>query len=134
MKPFRSWIQVGLLLAISAWAALNPAYSDDPSLPPDSDRPVAVSPDVESEENSTSAKAAEAKPAKDVLNPEVENSLPTSTVTPPTGESSVPKPQTAVDIDSQFETPIEVNPQSASSSPRGLFSRSEEHTSELQSR
>lgn len=122
MKSLRSWTQVGLLLAISTWTTLNPAHSDDPLLPTESDRPTAVSPDVVSEEDSAPVKGAESKPAVEVLSPEPESSLPTTTATPPTGESSVPKPETPMDIDSQFETPIEVNPQSANSSPRGLFS------------
>ena len=50
MKSLRTWTQVGLLLAISTWAALNPAYSDDTLPAIVSDRPAAVSPDVRSEE------------------------------------------------------------------------------------
>lgn len=126
MKPFRSWTQVGLLLAISTWAALNPAHSDDPSPSTESDRPTAVSPDVVPEDVSASATVTESKPepkpASEALTPEPEGSLPNTTAVPPTGESSVPKPQTPMDIDSQFETPIEVNPQPANTSPRSLFS------------
>lgn len=104
MKPLRSWTQVGLLLAISTWTALNPAQSDDLAVPAQSSRPAAVSPDVVLEE--------EPKPAaSEALSPEPETSLPTTTVMPPTGESNTPRPQTPMDIDAQFETPIEVNPQ-----------------------
>ncbi len=126
MKPFRSWTQVGLLLAISTWTALNPAHSDDPLPLTGSDRPAAVSPDVASEEDSAPATSPESKPepkpATEALSPEPENALPTTTATPPTGESSVPKPEVPMDIDSQFETPIEVNPQPANANPRALFS------------
>lgn len=110
MKPFRSWTQVGLLLAISTWTALNPAHSDDPVPPTESERPTAVSPDVPSQGDSPS------------LSPEPESALPTTTALPPTGESSVPKPQTPMDIDSQFEPPIEVHPQPANGNPRELLS------------
>ena len=126
MKLLRSWTQVGLLLAISTWAALNSAHSDDTLPAIVSDRPAAVSPDVVSEDDSAPATKTESnpepKPAAEALSPEPEISLPTTTATPPTGESSVPKPETPMDIDSQFETPIEVNPQSANTSPRPLFS------------
>ena len=106
MKPLRSWTQVGLLLAISTWTALNSAHSDDPSQPAaQTSRPAAVSPDVVIEEEPKAAVASEA------LAPEPETSLPTTTVMPPTGESNAPKPQTPMDLDAQFETPIEVNPQ-----------------------
>lgn len=126
MKPFRSWTQVGLLLAISTWAALNPAHSDEPQPATEPDRPTAVSPDVTSEDETTPVTTPESKPepkpVSEVLSPEPEGSLPNTTAMPPTGESSVPKPQTPMDIDSQFETPIEVNPQSANANPRSLFS------------
>lgn len=126
MKSLRTWTQVGLLLAISTWTALNSAHSDDTLPATVSDRPAAVSPDFASEDDSVPDTKAESKPepkpTSDVLSPEPENSLPTTTVTPPTGESSVPKPETPMDIDSQFETPIEVNPQPTSTSPRSLFS------------
>ena len=126
MKSLRTWTQVGLLLAISTWAALNPAHSDDTLPETVSDRPAAVSPDVAPEEVSVPATKSESnpepKPVAEALRPEPESSLPTTTATPPTGESSTPKPETPMDIDSQFETPIEVNPQSANSNPRGLFS------------
>lgn len=126
MKPFRSWTQVGLLLAISTWTALNPAHSDDPLPATEFDRPAAVSPDVSSEEEPAQATRSETKPepklAAEALSPEPESSLPTTTATPPTGESSVPKPEVPMDIDSQFETPIEVNPQPANTNPRALFS------------
>ncbi|MBC7820597.1 MAG: hypothetical protein IAG10_27245 [Planctomycetaceae bacterium] len=111
MKPLRSWTQVGLLLTISTWTALNSAHSDDPAQPvAESSRPAAVSPDVVLEEE---PKAAQPPAASEALSPEPETSLPTTTVMPPTGESSVPRPQTPMDIDAQFETPIEVNPQPA---------------------
>ena len=106
MKPLRSWTQVGLLLAISTWTALNSAHSDDPTQPTaQTSRPAAVSPDVVLEEEPKAAVASQA------LSPEPETSLPTTTVMPPTGESNAPKLQTPMDIDAQFETPIEVNPQ-----------------------
>jgi hypothetical protein len=106
MKPLRSWTQVGLLLAISTWTALNSAQSDDPAQPAAiSSRPAAVSPDVVIEEEPKAVIASEA------LAPEPETSLPTTTVMPPTGESTAPKPQAPMDLDAQFETPIEVNPQ-----------------------
>ena len=106
MKPLRSWTQVGLLLAISTWTALNPAHSDDPTQPTaQTSRPAAVSPDVVLEDEPKAVAASEA------LAPEPETSLPTTTVMPPTGESTTPKLQTPMDLDAQFETPIEVNPQ-----------------------
>ncbi|MFM9966370.1 MAG: hypothetical protein ACKV2Q_34775 [Planctomycetaceae bacterium] len=111
MKPLRSWAQVGLLLAISTWTALNPAHSDDPAQPrTDSARRAAVSPDVVVEE--------ELSAESEALSPVPETSLPTTTVMPPTGESLAPKPQTPMDIDAQFETPIEVNPQTAKAADR----------------
>lgn len=126
MKSLRSWTQVGLLLAISTWTALNPAHSDDPLTPTESDRPAAVTPDVASEDDSVPATSSESQPepklATEALSPEPESNLPTTTATPPTGESSVPKPEVPMDIDSQFETPIEVNPQSTNGSPKALFS------------
>lgn len=126
MKPFRSWTQVGLLLAIATWAGMNPAQSDEPSPPTGSDRPTAVTPDVVPDENPTPTTTVESKtetkPTTEGLSPEPESSLPSTTATPPTGDSDAPKPQTPMDIDSQFETPIEVNPQPANNSPRGLFS------------
>ncbi len=126
MKSLRSWTQVGLLLAISTWTALNSAHSDDPLPATESDRPAAVSPDVVSEEDPAPATKAESnpepKPATEALSPEPESSLPTTTATPPTGESSVLKPEVPMDIDSQFETPIEVNPQPTNENPRALFS------------
>lgn len=126
MKSLRTWTQVGLLLAISTWTALNSAHSDDTLPAIVSDRPAAVSPDVVSEGDSVPAtkteSTPESKPATDALSPEPESTLPTTTATPPTGESSVPKPETPMDIDSQFETPIEVNPQPANANPRALFS------------
>lgn len=126
MKSLRTWTQVGLLLAISTWAALNQARSDDTLPAIVSDRPAAVSPDVAPEEDAVPATKTETapapKPATDALSPEPESTLPTTTATPPTGESSVPKPETPMDIDSQFETPIEVNPQPANANPRALFS------------
>ncbi len=113
-------------MAISIWTALNPAHSDDPLSPTESERPAVVNPDVVSEEDTAPATKTESNPepkvAAETLSPEPESSLPTTTVTPPTGESSVPKPETPMDIDSQFETPIEVNPQPANESPRPLFS------------
>ncbi len=125
MKSLRTWTQVGLLLAISTWAALNPAHSDDTLPETVSDRPAAVSPDVAPEEVSVPATKSESnpepKPVAEALRPEPESSLPTTTATPPTGESSTPKPETPMDIDSQFETPIEVNPQPANSNPRALL-------------
>ena len=107
MKPLRSWTQVGLLLAISTWTALNSAHSDDPSQPAAQvfRAAAAVSPDVVIEEEPKAVVASEA------LAPEPETSLPTTTVMPPTGETNAPKPQTPMDLDAQFETPIEVNPQ-----------------------
>lgn len=120
MKSLRSWTQVGLLLAISTWTALHTAHSDDPLPRTEPDRPAAVSPDVASEDDATPSTIPESKPAAEVLSPEPESSLPTTTATPPTGESSVPKPETPMDIDSQFETPIEVNPQSTNANPRAL--------------
>lgn len=128
MKPFRSWTQVGLLVAISAWTALNSAFSEDPAPVAEPDRPAAVSPDVDpetkAEETPTPTIEAkpEPKPAAEPLAPEPEGALPTTTATPPTGESSTPKPKTPMDIDSQFEPPIEINPQPATASPRPLFS------------
>ncbi|TXT23990.1 MAG: hypothetical protein FD138_3139 [Planctomycetota bacterium] len=129
MKPFRSWTQVGLLLAISTWSALNPAHSDDPVPTTESERPAAVTPDVAVEDEpaaTTEVATTEGKPEEkaptESLSPEPESSLPTTTATPPTGESSVPKPETPMDIDAQFETPLEVNPQSAKETPRTLFS------------
>lgn len=122
MKPFRSWTQVGLLLAISTWTALKTAHSDDPKpQAAESSRPAAVSPDLLLEEDggpaavapeakSVDAKSAET-PVAETLRPEPETSLPTTTAMPPTGETGVPKPQTPMDIDSQFEKPIEVSPQ-----------------------
>jgi hypothetical protein len=108
MKPFRSWAQVGLLLAISTWTALNPAHSDDPTPPiTESSRVAAVSPDVVLEDEPQSA---ETSSSANTLSPEPETSLPTTTAMPPTGESNGPKPQTPMDLDAQFETPIEVNP------------------------
>ncbi len=128
MKSLRTWTQVGLLLAISTWTALNPAHSDDPLPPTESERPAAVSPDVASEESSAPATSSESKPgpnpATEALIPEPETSLPTTTATPPTGESSVPKPEVPMDIDSQFETPIEANPRPTNANPRELFSGS----------
>ena len=121
MKPLRSWTQVGLLLAISTWAALNPARSDEPSLPAEPDRSAVVSPDVVAEGDSTPAVVSAPTPAVEALSPEVETSLPTTNATPPTGESSVPKLQKPMDLDSQFEPPIEVNPQPANATPRALF-------------
>ncbi len=113
MKPLRSWTQVGLLLAISTWTALNSAHSDDPMQPTaQSSRPAAVSPDVVLEEEPKAIAASEA------LSPEPESSLPTTTVMPPTGESNTPKPQTPMDLDAQFETPIEVNPQPTNAPPQ----------------
>ena len=103
MKPLRSWTQVGLLLAISTWTALNSAHSDDPTA--QTSRNAAVSPDVVLEDEPKAVAASE------VLLPVPETSLPTTTVMPPTGESITPRPQTPMDIDAQFETPIEVNPQ-----------------------
>ena len=126
MKSLRSWTQVGLLLAISTWMAVNSARSEESVPVADADRPAAVTPDVESDADPIPATTADSKtapkPMSESLSPEVESSLPTTTATPPTGESINPKPQKAVDLDSQFETPIEVNLPSASSSPRGLFS------------
>lgn len=124
MKPFRSWTQVGLLLAISTWSALNPAHSDDPMPPTEFERPAAVTPDVAlDDEPATTATAAkpEEKVATEALNPEPESSLPTTTAVPPTGESSTPKPEKPMDIDEQFETPIEVNSQPAKDAPRTLL-------------
>jgi hypothetical protein len=116
------------LLAISTWTALNSAHSDDPLPSIEPDRPAAISPDVKTEKEALPATTPESQtesPAEPgVLSPEPETSLPTTTATPPTGESSVPKPKTPMDLDSQFETPIEVNPQPAAPSPRGLFSGS----------
>lgn len=109
MKPFRSWAQVGLLLAISSWTALNSARSDDPAQSTEgSSRPAAVSPDVVPDEE---PKAAQPSVASEALSPEPESSLPTTTVMPPTSESTTPKQQIPMDLDAQFETPIEVNPQ-----------------------
>lgn len=126
MKPFRFWAQVGLMLAISTWTALNPAHSDDPMPTTELERPAAVTPDVDPKDEAAPAPTPEAKsepmPAAETLSPEPETALPTTTALPPTGESSRPKPQTPMDIDSQFEPPIEVNPQPASSAPRSLFS------------
>ena len=139
MKSLRTWTQVGLLLAISTWTALNVGYADDPAPSTESPRPAAVTPDVPVEEEpatvaestkpeSTTAesKTTESKPEEkapaESLSPEPESSLPTTTATPPTGESSVPKPLTPMDINSQFETPIEVLPLPANAVPRTLFS------------
>lgn len=122
MKSLRSLAQVGLLLVLSTWSALNPVHSDDPVASKESDRPTAVTPDVPADADTAAATGTSSEPAKEVLSPEPESSLPTTTAMPPTGESSVPKPQTPMDIDAQFETPIEVNPQSTSPTPRGLFS------------
>ena len=127
MKSLRSWTQVGLLLSISAWTALNPAHSEDPLPPQESSRPAAVSPDVTSKGDATPAPTTESKSeptsVAEALSPEPETSLPTTTATPPTGESDVPKPSKPMDIDSQFEPPIEISPQPADSSPQALFSK-----------
>ena len=130
MKSLRTWTQVGLLLTISTWTALNAAHADVPVSAPDSQRPASVSPDVPVEAEAAATSAAESpktetKPddetSTEPLSPEPESSLPTTTSTPPTGESSVPKPKTPMDIDSQFETPIEVNPKSENDGSRPLF-------------
>lgn len=126
MKSLRTWTQVGLLLAISTWTAFNPVRSEDSQSPLEPDRPAAVTPDVVSEDDSDPASKTESKSepkvAAEALSPEPDSSLPTTTVTPPTGESSVPKPLTPMDIDSQFETPIEVNPLPTNAGPRPTFS------------
>lgn len=126
MKPFRSWAQVGLMLAISTWTALNSAHSDDPVPTTESQRAASVSPDVEHKDevapDTTPEAKPESKPAAESLSPEPETALPITTALPPTGESSRPQPQVPMDIDSQFEPPIEVNPQPANSAPRSLFS------------
>ncbi len=117
MKLLRSWTQVGLLLAISTWTALSSAHADNPAT--EFERPAAVTPDVAIEDDP--ATTSPAKALSETLSPEPEALLPITTATPPTGESSVPKPQTPMDINSQFETPIEVNPQPATAAPQPLF-------------
>lgn len=129
MKSLRSWTHVGLLLAIATWTALNPAHSDDPSTSAEEPaRPSVVSPDApEDAAKSNNDSTADAKSANEpndgastaeTLTPEPESALPTTTATPPTGETGAPKPETPLDIDSQFEPPIEVNPQPATSGAR----------------
>lgn len=116
MKPLRSWAQVGFLLAITTWTALNSAQSDDSTQPTtESSRPTAVSPDVVLE---VEPKSTESPAPAETLTPEPEISLPTTTAMPPTGESNSPKPQTPMDLDAQFETPLEVNPLPANPQPR----------------
>ena len=124
MKPLRSWSQFGLLLAISTWTALNTAHSDDPGSPTaDAARPAAVSPDVVTPDAVVEDEAVVNRPktdspqASERLRPEPETTLPTTTAMPPTGDSTgTPKPTTPMDIDAQFEPPIEVNPQAVNPS------------------
>ena len=121
MKSLRTWTQVGLLLAISTWTALNSAHAEDPAPATEFERPAAVTPDVSVEADpATTSPTAELKPES--LSPEPEALLPITTATPPTGESNVPKPLTPMDINSQFETPIEVTPLPANATPQPLFS------------
>ncbi|MCX7421277.1 MAG: hypothetical protein NT013_17285 [Planctomycetia bacterium] len=133
MKSLRPWIQVGLLSVIALWNAAGAVCSEEPSKPAvDVPQPAAVAPEVKSEELSldepkpatekpteekvAEEKSAEPKSASDSLAPEPETSLPTTSATPPTGESSSgDKPVKPMDLDPQFEVPIEVNPQSATS-------------------
>lgn len=127
MKSFRPWIQVGLLSAITIWGLSSRAAEDDARAIEDS-RPAAVSPDVTNPdlESDATKPAADTKPATSLL-PEPESALPQSAVTPPTGESpDAKKPQVPMDLDAQFEEPIEVNPKPANRSGelRGLFSNS----------
>ncbi len=126
MKSLCVWIQVGLLSAIAFWGSLCRAEDGLPLEKEDS-RPTSVTPDVEQEE----PKADDVQPSFESkltasLQPEPETALPQSSATPPTGDSSdTKKPQPAVDLDAQFEIPIEVNPQPANRSAtelRGLFS------------
>ena len=136
MKSLRSWTQVGLLSAIALWNAAGALRAED-GVQPATDAPqaAAVAPEAKSEELSlddpkpvaekpAEEKAAEGKPAEekpteaksagDSLAPEPEASLPTTSATPPTGESSAAtKPEKPMDLEPQFEVPIEVNPQPA---------------------
>src|SRR5712691_4766308 len=105
MKSFRLWIQVGLWSAIAIGGSSSRVQPDDASEPP---RPSAVTPDVTAGEilpfdESTKADA-------ESLRPEPESALPITSATPPTENlTDAPKPQTPMDIDEQFEIPIEVN-------------------------
>ena len=116
MKSLRPWIQVGLLSAIAIWNASGSAHTEDATQPiAEVSRPAAVTPDVTVEEESAEeANPVTDEPAGEALAPEPETSLPTTSATPPTGESTNgSKPEAPMDIDSQFEVPIEVNPQSS---------------------
>ncbi len=116
MKSLRPWIQVGLLSAIALWNASDFAHSEDTPQPAvDTSQPAAVVPEVTSNgRSSEESKPATDKPARDSLTPEPETSLPTTSATPPTGESTTAnKLEKPMDLDSQFEIPIEVNPQPA---------------------
>ena len=135
MKSLRPWIQVGLLSAITAWCVSGSVHSDDARPPAvEKSRPSALSPDVTVKDSPTQDASSAEKPGGS-LRPEPETALPTSSAMPPTGDSSTPaKPLVPMDIDSQFEIPLEVSPSSSnkvnSAVPtpqngevRGLFSK-----------
>ena len=117
MKSLRSWIQVGLLSAIAIWYASGSAHTEDAPQPAvEVSQPAVVTPEATKEPaTSEESKPKIEKPTSGSLTPEPEASLPTTSATPPTGESTnASKPEKPMDIDSQFEVPIEVNPQPAS--------------------
>ncbi len=114
MKSLRSWIQVGLLSAIAAWSFSGSVHSEDVRQPiVEKSGPSGVSPDLVSEDSSVE-KSSSAEEAGTRLRPEPETALPTSSTMPPTGDSpKSKKPIVPMDIDAQFEIPIEVNPLSS---------------------
>lgn len=127
MKPLRSWAQAGILFAVSTWTVSQAALLDGAvPTPPVESRPAAVSPDVDLSEPSIEPP----KPVtistepKTVITPEPEFTLPTTTATPPTGDTLNPLAKKApMDLNEQFEVPLEVNPQSkGAEAPRSLFS------------
>ncbi|HLQ43338.1 MAG TPA: hypothetical protein VK137_01305, partial [Planctomycetaceae bacterium] len=123
MKSFRLWIQVGLWSAIALGSSSSRALPDDAS---ELLRPPAVTPDVTAADILSSDESTKAEATS--LRPEPESALPTTSATPPTGNlTDAPKPQTPMDIDDQFEIPIELDPVPATNNAgngRRLFSDS----------
>jgi hypothetical protein len=122
MNPFRSCTQVGLLLGIVTCTILPAAQSEETRPSRGLLRLAAVTPDVLFDEASDS-KTGIVQAADVELRPEPEVSLPISSALPPTGDSTTTKPVEPMDIDSQFQQPVEVRQQPLATNARKVESR-----------
>ncbi len=115
MTSLRPWIQVGAFLGIAMASSSSSAYSEEAnSRPAARGRFATVSPDIDTQ---TGEFPADEKPTE-ALQPQPELGLPAQSALPPQGEPrESTKPKIAIDLNLQFEIPIELYRQPAADRP-----------------